>query len=325
MVPLVSDSALLIYNPLAGPLRLRGAIEEAATFWRDQGWDVTIVATEHAGHATTLAAEAAARGTLLVLAAGGDGTLGEVAAGLQGSESVLGILPSGTANSFATELNLPRPGPWPRHSLLPAAQALAGGRVCRMDVGRAEPGRPWLLWAGAGLDGFLVRVIEPRSKRIRRLGKAAYALKCIWHARDFPGMETEVEVDGRCYQGQFLIVSINNSRLYAGNLRFNPGGRLDDGLFEVMMLHGRRYRDAWRHLFLVATGQHLREDAPLTLARGRHVTVRTTPAIPFHCDGDPIAETPFTVTVVPQALRLLIPESAPDGLFAAAGKRLSTV
>ena len=46
----------------------------------------------------------------LVLAAGGDGTLGEVVNGLAGRETIMGILPAGTANSFARELQMPIPG-----------------------------------------------------------------------------------------------------------------------------------------------------------------------------------------------------------------------
>ncbi len=97
---------LIVYNPTAGRRR-------AQRLWRvldvmaANGVRLELAETRHAGHATELARQAAASGARLVVAAGGDGTIAEVANGLNGSTCMLGVVPLGTANVLAHELELP--------------------------------------------------------------------------------------------------------------------------------------------------------------------------------------------------------------------------
>ena len=102
----IDSQMLVVFNPTAGRRR-------AALLWRvldvlvANGVRVDLLETRHAGHAEQLAREAARRQEPLVVAAGGDGTIAEVANGLMGSEIKLGVIPLGTANVLAHELNLP--------------------------------------------------------------------------------------------------------------------------------------------------------------------------------------------------------------------------
>lgn len=313
--------ATLIYNPLAGSTRTHSAVAAVIPFWRRQGWELTVEATTHAGHATELARQAAVAGQQLVLVAGGDGTLSEAASGLAGTETIMAPLPSGTANSLSNELRLPGPGWRNGHSLLPAAQALAAGRVQRMDLGQCDDGRYCLLWSGSGLDGFLVKAIEPRSRRVRRLGKVAYVALSLWHARRFPGMRATVEIDDRTFRDDFLMVTVNNSRLYAGHLRLSPRAALDDGQFEVWMFRGRTIFEALRYVAAIFLQRHL-DDKNVEVVNGRCIRIATKPVMPYHRDGDPAGQTPYSVTLRPAALRLLVPVTAPGDLFVGPGESL---
>jgi len=58
------------------------------------------------------------------------------------------------------------------------------------------------------------------------------------------------------------------------------------------------------------------------VVRARHVTVETNPPLPYHLDGEPVGTTPFACQIVPRALRVLVPDSTPDGLFMEAGEAL---
>ena len=108
----------------------------------------------------------------MVFAAGGDGTLNEVANGLAGSDTVLAPLPLGTANVLAKELGIPMRTFLNDAWLLQVSKLLVDGRVQRMDLGQCDDGRYWLLWASAGLDGFLIERIEPPVTLVQAL----------WHA-----------------------------------------------------------------------------------------------------------------------------------------------
>ncbi len=290
-------------------------IQQVASFWEQRGWELTIAPTEYAGHAVRLAREAAEMGQRLVLAAGGDGTLGEVANGLAGTETIMGPLPTGTGNSFGKELRMPRPNMLDHGALVEAAALLASGRVQRMDLGRFRGGKYWMLWTGAGIDSFLVEEMEPRSKLSKRLGPVGYAAQALVLAPQFAPMVARVTVDGKLYEDTYLLALISNCRKYAGGeLMLNPTGTLDDGQFEIFLFRGAGVTRTATYVWQLWRGEHMYSE-DIVVLRGREVIVETERPIPVHTDGDPAGETPFHCVIVPGALRLLTPRSAPQDLF----------
>jgi YegS/Rv2252/BmrU family lipid kinase len=323
---LPSREATVIYNPTAGFWDWRSVVSRVARFWASQGWDVHLTPTSETGHATDLARAAAEAGHGLVLAAGGDGTLNEVANGLVHTETVLGLLPVGTANSFARELGLALPNLLQPDFLLHVSRALARGRVQAMDVGRCADGRHWLLWASAGIDGFWVRQIEPRPPWFKRLGPAGYAAKALFVLPQFRGVVAEVAVDGQPLdlEGEHLMLNVSNCRRFAGGeVRLNLHAVLDDGLFEVWLFRGREWPEVLGHMLDLTRENHPR-NPNVTYLRGREISVATKPAIDFHMDGEPAGMTPFSTTLVPHGLRLLVPDTAPPDLFSRPGVALAS-
>ncbi len=292
--------------------------------WQKCGWHVSLNPTNAPGHATILAQQAAAQGHQVVLAAGGDGTLGEVANGLAGSESILAPLPMGTANSFARELLMPRPNRLEKHKLLEAADALLAGKVQFMDIGWLEDekgyGRNWLLWAGTGVDGYLVDRVEPRPRWSKKLGRLGYYIQSLAAAPHLPRMKGVVEVDGVYYEDNFVLVLISNCRLYAGGqIILSPDAKLDDGQFEVWMFRGEGLADTIQFLYEAKLERH-HQHPNITRINGRTVTIRATPPMPCQTDGDKAGYTPLHFTVKTHALRLLAPNTTPPDLFSLPGE-----
>ncbi len=319
----VEREVTLIYNPTAGFRDWQQVIARVADYWRDNGWTVNIMPTSRTGHATELAATAAAAGQPMVLAAGGDGTLNEVANGLIGSETILAPLPVGTANSFAKELGLPRPHVLSTAHLLEVSRALVRGRIQHMDCGKTQAGRYWLLWASTGIDGFVVEQIEPRPRWFKRLGPAGYLARALFFVPQFRGFQAQVTVDDQQIDGDFLMVNISNCRMWmGGELRLNRNAVLDDGLFEVWLFRGRNWPRLLAYGIEIGLENHVKNE-DVTVLRGQSVTIRTDTPMPYHLDGEPIDSTPLTVTLSPQVLRILVPETVPIGLFSAPGTPLS--
>jgi diacylglycerol kinase (ATP) len=311
----------LIYNPMAGPLNVMVTIEKVADFWRERGWQMQVEPTRYAGHAVELARLAAAHHHDLVIAAGGDGTLGEVANGLAHTETALALLPVGTGNSFAKELKIPRPQMFNQGQLLRASEALWRGRVQAMDLG-CRGNHYWVLWAGAGADGYLVKRIEPRSKLTKKLGSVGYFLQILRLIPQLPPIQATVHVDGQTYRDIFLLITISNCRLFAGGeLVLSPQALLDDGLFEVWLFPGQGLGPILRYLWQIRQGQHIHNPAVLH-AVGQEVTIESDHPLYFHTDGDLGGTTPMSTTIHSRALRVLIPDTAPDGMFQQAGERL---
>lgn len=319
---IVSRQATLIYNPVAGYWDWRAVIERVAQFWTDRGWSVQVAATDYPGHATELARAAVAAGHGLVLAAGGDGTLNEVANGLVHTRAILAPLPVGTANTLARELGLARPNPFAPGLLLEVSEALARGRVHAMDVGQCDTGRYWMLWASAGVDGFMVRQIEPRPLWFKRLGLAGYAAKALMVLPQFRGVQARVRVDGETVAGEYVLLNISNCRSFAGGeLLLNRDAVLDDGRFEVWLFQGRDWPQVVSYVLDIRSAHHLDHPQVMHLA-GRRIAIHTTPPIDYHLDGEPGGVTDFTTVLHPQALRILIPNSAPPDLFQQPGSPL---
>ncbi|MCA9938337.1 MAG: diacylglycerol kinase family lipid kinase [Anaerolineales bacterium] len=315
-------TATIIYNPLAGPSELMQTLHEAAGIWRARGWRVNEQSTQYAGHARQLARAAARQGEHLVFAAGGDGTLGEVADGLVDSETILAPLPAGTGNSLAKELHMPRPSLLNPNHLLEAAASLAAGVVHRIDVGLCDQGHHWLLWASVGVDSYLVDNMEPRSKLVKRLGPFGYVGQALLAAPGYTQTRIRVTVDDRTIEDDFLMATICNCRRYAGGeLLLNPGGKLDDGQFEVWLFRGQGLTTMLSMVMQIRTGQHLLNPA-IQMLTGKQVRVETEQVLAFHTDGDPAGKSPFQCQIKPAALRLLVPDTAPLGLFQHAGEPL---
>ncbi len=316
-------TATIVYNPLAGPANSEQGLREVAAFWGARGWTVAVARTERPGHARELATAAAREGREIVFAAGGDGTISEVADGLVGSDTILAPLPAGTGNSLAKEWCMPRSGPLGPFRLLEGARALYEGRVQRVDVGRCNGGRHWLQWAGLGVDSYLVEQMEPRPKLLKRLGPAGYVGQALLTVPNYPPVHFRITVDGRRYDGQFLMATVTNTRRYGGGeLLLSPRAHMDDGLFECWLVRGQGLTDVLTLVAQIVRGQHL-ENPDVILVRGRSVRIETEPPIAFHLDGDPVGRSPVECHLVPGALRVLAPATAPAELFRLPGRLLT--
>jgi len=307
-------NGVLIHNPTAGPREVEEELDLVVEYLSECGWRLRKRITEHAGQATGFARQAAQEGADVVLVSGGDGTVCEAVNGLVGTRTALGVLPTGTGNVWAKELGLPVFTLTTPNRLLVAAHLLRESTIRAIDVGRAND-RHFLLFAGLGLDATVARDMEPRERATKRLGLLPYLVAGVAVAVEFYGVRTVVVVDNKkVIKGRSLFILISNAQLYGGVLRIAPEARLDDGLLDVVIFNGVGPQYTLRHLFSVLGGRHL-QDPSVKFLRARRVMVDCAKPWPVQIDGDPIGATPMTFQVVPRALRVLIPPSAPPSLF----------
>jgi len=304
--------AHLIYNPVAGPRDARRTLDGACRYLRRRGWTVEPKETAKPGDAVALARQASVDDCDLVLVAGGDGTVNEVVNGLVGSHTALGVLPVGTGNVWAKQLNVSTYSIANPRRLQGAAQGVADGDIYLVDVGRVGD-HHFLCWTGVGLDAQVTAEMEPRGRTTKRLGALAYVVALMQVARDFEGVRTRVSVDGKMIRGRTILVVVSNIRLYAG-LPLAREARLDDGLLDVYVFQGLGGLYAVRSFIRVLSNRSL-QDARVIHRQARTIDVQTEVALCVHTDGDPMGTTPISVEVVPRALRVVIPPGAPRGLF----------
>jgi len=312
--------AMLIINPAAGQRDVSAELRQVIAYLQSQGWELTLRRTFGPGDATTYGREAVASGFDMAIAVGGDGTLGQVASGLAGSNCILGVIPVGTGNVWARMLGLPQWSPLARTSLLDAARVLVEGEVHAIDLGRAGD-RYFVLWAGIGFDAQVARGVEPHRDMRRRFGNLTYLVATIALGLGLRGTRATVVIDGRATRQRVFMVLVANAQLYGPAVRVAPQAQLDDGELDVYLFKGDNLLDVGRHTISVLMGRHL-HDPKLALSRARRVEVRADRPLPVQLDGEPVGHTPTVITVVPRALRVIVPSCAPRSLFMDGGDEL---
>lgn len=210
---------------------------------RRSGATAVIVETVSHGEGMKAAAEAALSGRFdAVVAAGGDRTAHNAAEGLIGYSTPLGILPLGTGNVFARELNLPC-------SPEALTRTLLSGGACPIPVGQVN-GRPFLFVVGVGFDAYAVRVFE--SEGTRTLGRAGYIWPVLRALVSHQDQLLRVRTDRGEAQAQWVIVT--RIKHYAGGLILVPQADLYQPFFYVLRLAGSGPFNRLRQLSVVALG-----------------------------------------------------------------------
>lgn len=217
--------AAIIGNPNSGRAGDRDLLESCAKILRAGGLNTEVLNTEYPNHATELATEV---GDRIVIAAGGDGTINEVVNGLH-REATLGILPLGTANVLARELNLPL-------NLKKACRRILEGESSRMDLGiatdRKGTERRFTFVAGIGFDANVIYTVTPRLKRyFKALAFALSAFK-VYAEEEFPPIH--VQHGDTIYVSQFVIIA--NGRRYGGDFRVTGHQSVSSGELEAILV-----------------------------------------------------------------------------------------
>jgi diacylglycerol kinase family enzyme len=237
------------------------------------------------------------------------------AAGLAGSETALAVLPSGTTNVWAQELGLPKIKSPRREEVCAVADLIAQSQPRRMDVGACN-GKPFLLWAGIGLDALVVRHSEQKRSHLKkRFAIPEYILRAFRAAATWEGISATVRADCATgvsqFEGRFQLAVVSNIRLYAGGLaEISPEARLDDGEMDLWLFDGSGASGALRSAWNILRRAHVNQPG-VRRVRFRQVNVELASPAALHSDGEPCGDhRSVELSVTRQALKILVPPTA---------------
>ncbi len=303
------QNALLIHNPNAGSggNARRRLIDEARQFLSENGILSELAETTGPGHATEIAQKATRDGRELVIACGGDGTLNEVVNGLamaqNGHRVPLALLPGGTANVLAKELNLP----W---DIPGAAKHLVNADVREIALGLAKPleqpekARYFLSLSGCGPDGMIVYSVDLGLKA--RVGILAYWWQGVREVLRYTFPRFRVRAGDR--QMEATLVVVGRTKNYGGPFRITDQADLFEDQFEVMALttqSGLKYLSYLPTLWM----GNLRKEEDVHFWKADTLVCEPLDANPVYAqvDGESLARLPVEFSIVPRALKLLVP------------------
>jgi YegS/Rv2252/BmrU family lipid kinase len=282
-VPNQRKKLAVILNPskIDGADQFRTLVEALATesgYATVVWWQTTV---EDTGYG--MAHEAAVSGADLVLAIGGDGTIRAVCEELAGTGIPVGIVPAGTGNLLARNLDIPL-------YLRSAVDVALNGQDRAIDMvevsGDKMDDATFLVMAGMGFDAAIMEGVNEDIKA--KVGWLAY----VWSALKslmFPAIRIDVSVDG----GEFTrhrarTMVIGNVGFLQAGMPLIPDASIDDGQLDVVLLYPRRFL-SWLPLAIRVMTRSKRTDETIARMSGREVVVRASVDAPRQLDGDLIA------------------------------------
>jgi len=288
---------LILNGKAAGNDTLRAAVSRQQAI----GHTIEVRVTSEKGDARRFASETGE--VDLLIAAGGDGTLNEVVHGLmdlpEASRSVLGMVPLGTANDFATACGIARD---PEQALALCLE----GRAVPVDVGKAN--EHWFLNAASiGFGAEITATTPPELKHL--LGPAAYAVMGAILAMNVHHYRGRLTLPNREITGSGPVAIVGNGRQAGGGVQVTPRARIDDGLLDVLAVRNIPA------MALLTAARELQELSP----DGEYISYWQTPwaeahteeAIPVNLDGEPMQFSSVRYEAVPRAIRLIVPPNCP--------------
>ena len=285
---------LLLVNPSAGGGRAGKLLPAVELEIERAGLQHRTVLTRGVEHGREEARAAAAAGEVPVVMSG-DGLIGQVGGVLAEGSIPMGVIPGGRGNDFARMLGIP--------TELPAAVGvLAGGATREIDVGVID-GKRFLCIASCGFDSDANRIAN-EAKWIK--GNAVYAYAALRALASWKPATFTLTTDGVGKQVTGYSVGVCYTRYYGGGMQAAPDAEIDDGLLDVEASGNVSKLRFLRGLAKIFNGEH-RELIQVQSWRGTEVRVEADRAFDVYADGDRIAALPVTVTLLPRALKVIVP------------------
>lgn len=293
----------LIVNPVSGTDAAPDYLPLINERLRDRLGALDIVMTTGEGDATEAAAQAVRDGYTYVFAGGGDGTLNEVLNGIAAvpdglARTVLGVIPLGTGNDFATALGFP-------NDIAAVLDALDLETPLAVDVGVMN-GHHFI---NVSAGGFMAEVSDAVGTQLKSVaGKLAYLIggAQVLFTHEPVGAEiawTDAGVQSR-ERFDLHAFAVCNSRQIGGGRLIAPDALIDDGRLDVCLIQSMPLTDFVALLRLVSKGDHV-DDERVRYFRATRIDLAFDREVKVNTDGQVLDATHCEYRVLPRAVRLV--------------------
>lgn len=312
--------AMIIVNPAAGMGRGRRFLPEVYEWEKrialQKGIRVSVELTSKAGenNATNLARRAVEEGYDLIIVVGGDGTINEIANGIVGTKIPIAIVPVGNGNDIARALGIPK-------KIEKALNVAIEGSVFPIDLGKVN-NRYFVNFFGVGFDAKIAKRAEGLKTNRRFLPNILLYFFALLHELRFKleyplvGIETLKMDRLRITSDNITLLVVANGPTCGAIFRLAPDAKLSDGFFDICQIgRMKRLRIFW-FLPRAMRGTHIslrevKKDDNGRLPRVSRIKISSleNKIITCQMDGEVLpAERRYTVSIVPKALNVVIPQ-----------------
>jgi len=264
-----------IINPISGGKNKTHLPEKIKELIRDKNIDADIIVSKNSEDIISLAKDAVINGFDAVIAVGGDGTINNIAAQLINQKTALGIIPMGSGNGLSRALNIP-------FNLKKAINIILRFKILSIDSGFINENH-FINLAGIGFDAHVAGKFHTSVTRgLFNYAKIAISEFNLYKPRTYTifynGIERKITA---------FLITVNNGNQFGNNAYTAPRALLNDGLFDVMIIH----RCAWYNIPSLAFRLFTK-----TIHRHKQVETFTTSSISIkrltnelvNIDGEPV-------------------------------------
>ena len=287
------------------------AVREAVQALRDAGVALDVRVTWEGGDAERYVAEAIADGVDTIIAGGGDGTLSEVVTTLahRGEAAdalpVLGLLPLGTANDFATAAGI---------CAAPdvALRLVRDTPAAAIDLLKLQANGDTHWVANLASGGFGTEVTTETHEGLKKwLGGLAYVLTGLSRLGRIEPLRARLHGPDFEWEGEFIALGIGNGRQAGGGQALCPDALIDDGLLDVTIVPPLEGELLATFGTAMTEGKLAALDDVAVRRQLQWIEIDAADALTLNLDGEPVEAGHFRIDCVPKRLRMQLPADCP--------------
>jgi len=220
---------------------------------------------------------------------GGDGTVNLAVQELVGSDLGLALIPAGTGNDFARTLNLKLKNPEQLISHYLSSQPSL------IDVGKVGE-KYFVDVLSTGFDSM----VNERANAMKRIkGRAKYNVSILMVLSTFKPKSYRFSIDGFSFESKAMLIAVSNGICYGGGMKVTPDAKIDDGLFDILILSPVSKLEFLKVFPKVFSGMHTTHPA-VKISRGRSVEIDSDAVA--YADGEQVGPLPVKARVIERGL-----------------------
>jgi len=294
----------VIVNTTAGPGHTDERLEQLQAAFAGAGVEVRMVPVRKATDLADIVRKEARAKPAVLIAAGGDGTVNSVASAVAGSDTALGIVPMGTFNHFAKDMQVPL-------ELEEAARTIAANHQVKVDVAEVN-GRVFINNSSIGLYPAIVQQRETQQRRLGRSKRHAMFWATLTVLQRHPFLDLHLKLDGVEQHRRSAFVFIGNNAYAMEGFAVGKRECLDAGCLSVYLAQ-RRGRFALFALALRALFGRLSQATDFEALTTHSLRIETRhKRLAVATDGEVhVLDMPLEYRARPGALRVIVPEPQP--------------
>ena len=300
----------LVVNPIAGSGKARKAVPSILKKFNEiSKSEIRISYTTGAEDAIFITRDAIVDGASMVVSVGGDGTINEVINGFFINKipinplCELGVIDCGTGGGFASTVNLPDSIDKQIELILQStAVPIDLGCVDFIDSSNKPTSRFFVGECQTGIGSLVVSKIGSKLKAIA--GGYAFFLVSTVAALTLKPSALKVKYDDNQEEEHRLLgLVVGNGIVCGGGMKLTPNAKLNDGLFDVLLIHNMGLIQRLMNLSKVYSGKHILS-RHFSIKRCKKISIQSDLPVSLEADGELLGYSPFCVEVLSQVIKV---------------------